>query len=435
MNFYPSFNNSDFINFDLIQYYENMLSELVDDKLFSYKNNDYYETLKFIDKSLENNPSNSILYAFKGFVLSKLDYIDDALICCDISLNLDDMVDFNWLVKSIILKKLNRNIESLLCYKDYVFLRFGEDLNLKDLDLDKKPINFEIELNYDFKDYYSNNYQTFNELFNQNNLDFINHNNLTLSQYKDILNKIKKRSNEILDNTINKYFVDLDSLELVDKIILYVKVFSEVYYKSEGSESGSYLIDEITLDDRLYKSAQIFTLIHELSHDLIREIFDQTLMRMLNCSKTDLLSYFISFTLENREYKLMDEYCANKVQSRFMPLGYQEFDSYAEIVEEEFDFYNEKDIVKLYSQLGKSFSHDVLFIIEDYIDDAMREDIKNQFNLDPHESPTYKIEMEDLEDLNEDEKINILNSIIKDNFENVLINPTDFKTIYEGNIR
>ena len=295
MNFYPSFNDPNFNNFDIVLFYEEYLSDLIDDKLFSYKNMDYYECLKFIDKSLEDNPTNSILFSFKGFVLFKLDYIEDALACCDASLNMDDMIDFNWLAKAIILKNLNLENEAFLSYNEYVFIRYGENLDMSGVDFYKKPIDFDMDLDYSFKDYYSNNLDTFDELFNQNNLIFLNHNDLSLNQYKDILNRINLKSGEILKNTINKNFVDVESLDLVDKIILYVKCFVDVKTKSGGSDSGEYFLNQITFDDRMYDSAQIFTLIHELSHHLLREILQQSLMHMLNSSKNELIIYFINY--------------------------------------------------------------------------------------------------------------------------------------------
>lgn len=432
MNFYPSFNDPNFNNFDIVLFYEEYLSDLIDDKLFSYKNMDYYECLKFIDKSLEDNPTNSILFSFKGFVLFKLDYIEDALACCDASLNMDDMIDFNWLAKAIILKNLNLENEAFLSYNEYVFIRYGENLDMSGVDFYKKPIDFDMDLDYSFKDYYSNNLDTFDELFNQNNLIFLNHNDLSLNQYKDILNRINLKSGEILKNTINKNFVDVESLDLVDKIILYVKCFVDVKTKSGGSDSGEYFLNQITFDDRMYDSAQIFTLIHELSHHLLREILQQSLMHMLNSSKNELIIYFINYILDQKEYMLMDEYCANKVQSRFMPYGYQEFDSYDDIIQNYFDFNRQKKLIYIHSLLGKSFSKDILEIIENYVDVNLREDIKNQFNLDPHENPTYKKEMEDIGELDDEKKITSLNNFIKNNFEKVMSNPSYFKKLFEG---
>lgn len=431
MNFYPYFNDSDFIEFDLIQYYSDSLSPLIEDNLFSYKNKEYFESLKLIDKAIDDNPINSVLYSFKGFVLFKLDYFEDALTCFDAALNIDDCSDLNWLAKSIVLKKLKRDNEALLCYKEYVFLRYDENLDISGVDFLKKPIDFETNPDYDFKDYYSNDFSEFTELFSENNLMYLNHNNLTLNQYQDILNKIKIRSNEILEENINRYFVDMTSLDLIDKIILYVKTFSHVRYKSEGSDYGYHFINEISFDDRMYDSEKIFTLIHELTHHLIREIFQQSLMRMLNCCKNDLITYFVNYLLEQRELILMDEYCANKVQSRFMPHGYQEFGSYEEILKEDFDWSLENDLIYYYSQFGKSFSKDILDIVEDFIDIDLREEIKNQFILDPHDEPTNEIQMEDIESLNDTDKISNLNAILKSNFESVLHSPDEFREIYE----
>lgn len=435
MNFYPYFNDSDFINFDLVHYYSDSLSQLIDDNLFSYKNRDYLESLKWIDKSLENNPADSILYSLKGFVLYKMNYTEDALLCFDAALNMDDCVDLTWLAKSIVLKSLNRENEALLCYKEYVFLKYGENLDIAGVDFFKSPIEFEVNPDYDFRDYYSNDFQDFDELFCKANLEYLNHNTLTLSQYRDILDKVENRSKEILTETVGRYFVDMNSLGLVDKIILYVKAFSQVHYKSDGSELGEYLIGEIDFDDRMYDSEKVFTLIHELAHHLIREIFQQALMRMLNCSKNLLITYFINYTLNKREFILMDEYCANKTQSRFMPYGYQEFGSFEEIINEDFDWNLESRIIEHYAQLGKAFSNDIVGIIEDYIDFEMREEIKNQFIADPHEDPSDNIRLEDIDSLDEVSKINFLNSFIKSNFEYVLYNPDEFKEIYKKGVQ
>ena len=435
MNFYPAFNDSDFLDFNIIEYYNDLISEIAADVLFAYNNENYIKTLELIDKYLTNNPNDSNLITVKAVVLFKLSYIDDALFYCDVALNINDSNDFTWLAKSILLKNNNCDKEALICYKLYVFLKYHKNLSISQAEINKKPIDLKIKADYDFTEDYANNFINFDELFTQDNLNILKSNLLTISQYKDILNKIRVKSQDILKKTVSDNFINIDSLDLLDKSILYTKIFADVKYKADGSELGSYYFNEIFLDDRLYISNQVTTLIHELAHHLLREIFEQALMCILNTSKSYIIEFFASYIFIDNDNYLLDEYCANKVQSRFTPHGYQEFDSAEDILQSCSDLNLSNNDIAIAISLGNTFSKDILWIIEDLFDYEIREEIKNQFQEDLKQDPDYaKMGLEDSKVVNDNIKIKKVNLLLINTFEEIMDNPNEFKLQFGGNL-
>ena len=117
---------------------------------------------------------------------------------------------------------------------------------------------------------------------------------LTPQQYRSILNKIKLTSDTLLFKIFNENYVDFNSLNLFEKMLLFTNSFVDADYKSSGEELGLYYINKIYLDDRLYLPYQIITLIHELSHHLLAEIFEQSVMILLNTDKTDAVECMLT---------------------------------------------------------------------------------------------------------------------------------------------
>lgn len=94
---------------------------------------------------------------------------------------------------------------------------------------------------------------------------------------------------------INENNIDLNSLSIFEKLLLFAESFVEVDYESSGADLGNYIFNRIHLDDRLYTATQIITLIHELSHHLLAEIFEQAVMILLSTDKKMQLSYTLAF--------------------------------------------------------------------------------------------------------------------------------------------
>ena len=124
-----------------------------------------------------------------------------------------------------------------------------------------------------------NNYDSFEDLLNKDNLLKINEFDFTIDDYSTVLHDIKSQAFVNFDNLVKENEIDFDELDILEKIILFAKSFVKVEYKSSGSELGYFESDVISIDDRQTDSLQITTLLHELSHFLIQEILIHVLCK------------------------------------------------------------------------------------------------------------------------------------------------------------
>lgn len=191
---------------------------------------------------------------------------------------------------------------------------------------------------------------------------------LTVNDYDEIIEKIYQ---------IGKPFVEFDGDDpIFDKVSKIVNAYAPWSYKSRGSELGSYKSNFIKLDDRLLDSQKISTLIHELTHHLVAEILEIALCYMLDVEKTQAIEGFVAFFLLDPLSKIMNEYCASTVEGRFIPHGFQNYGAFDIVMDE----CSADDSVKeLYMYIGNTIADDIISILERFIDDGLRNDIKVQF--------------------------------------------------------
>lgn len=414
MKIYPLFDDILSNDFDIMDFYKNSFSNTYQ----LYKNEKYYELLKIIDQNLNEKPENALMWAYKGYILYKLSYFDDGLKCVDISLNIDDLIDFSWLLKAIILKNNDKLSEALICYKEFVVLKYDEDIDMTPVTIATHVIDIEVNPNpkYDFKGQFDNVYRTKEELFSLANIEKFRTNPISSYQYHELLNRIADTAREIFSQTIKNNFINFNSLSIADKIIIITKSFVNVNYKSDGEELGEYTLNSIEIDDRLYDANKITTVIHELSHHLLAEIFEQMVMVRLNCEKTEVIEKFIEDFLFIDDYNLLDEYCAHAVEGRFTPHGYQNYASYNGLYSRLAIRFN-PNYINLLIQLGYTFSKDILLIIESFIPENLRQEIFQQFKEDIAFKPDYEdIKNECRESLSEAEKLDMINIFLEEFF-------------------
>lgn len=429
--------NDSKVTFDLINYpyynsYFNNIDPLIDNALNSYRYANYHISLENIEEFLVNNPDNAKVWSFKAYVLYKLEFYDDALYCCDVSLNIDDFFEFSWLTKAFILIMINRKNDALLCFDEYLTLnpKYDSLHGLKQY-LDSifksniKSIDFNPNKYYDFKEDYANKIDKMEDLLSDDSLFKIKNSNLTITEYYEILEKIRITSDSIREKLIHDNFIMVESLSTFDKLLLYGKSFAKIEFKPYIEATGIYSLNKIEIDDRQFISDQISTLIHELSHHILAEILEQILMKLLNSQKSLEIEILVAYILSsNREIRLMDEYIAHTVEGRFIPYGNQNYGSYEKIKNNEFDINYEKDIIKSIIIFGNSLCEDIYRLFEYYIDDNLREDIKKQFINDNNQNTSNHLEnSKNLQ--NDEEKIYFINKIIKDNFEDCVHNSND----------
>ena len=225
----------------------------------------------------------------------------------------------------------------------------------------------------------------------------------------------------------SSYFVRPENVTITgtvgkDKVSIPAKqAFAKISYKSRGAELGSYSFNMINIDDRLDKANQISTLIHELTHHLVAEIFEQALMYLLEVKKSETLEAFIWLVLLGTPTAvLMDEYCAHTVEGRFVPHGYQNFGSFNNILNQAFNPEKEEDrqMVQSHIVLGNSIAEDIIGLLERFITPQLREEIKAQYKKDFNFPPKYdQIICETKDTLPYQVKVSIINIMLVSAFE------------------
>ena len=200
---------------------------------------------------------------------------------------------------------------------------------------------------------HTNRYGSIHDLLNENNRLKLEEFTINYADYEFILSKIKSTYQKILSEIIETYSIDINMLSTYDKILLLAKSFVKVKYKHGGGDSGNFAYNEINIDDRQKPYLKITAIIHELSHFILAEIFEQALMLVLDTDKTDAIEAFVCEILLKKFNYLVDEYCAHTVEGRY------------------------------------TFARDIIDIIGSFINEKMRKEIHNEFNL-INEPPNYE---------------------------------------------
>ncbi len=259
---------------------------------------------------------------------------------------------------------------------------------------------------------------SFEEMFTQKHKEQLNQIPLTNEIYELILNNIYEIGEKSLKN---------NGTTALEKVADVVEAYARWSYKSKGGELGFYTANNIKLDDRLNDSVQIATLIHELSHHLLAEIHEQILMYYWEVEKTYEIEVFIQYILASGTIHLMNEYCAHTVEGRFIPHGYQNYGSFNSILEEQKDELD-SDTVALSLVLGNTLAEDIIHLLEHFIDDDLRKQIKQQYNQDQLPPSYSQIGMETTDMLDSESRNQLIMDPIIGSFDAAMANP-DFNNV------
>lgn len=260
-------------------------------------------------------------------------------------------------------------------------------------------------------------YYNFESIFTNENQKALD--DLTVAGYNTVIKNIKEMGHYHLKEYYENNNINKRQMTILDKISAITLAYSKISYKASGAELGSYSFNSIRVDDRLDASNQISTLIHELSHHLFSEIFEQILMYLWKCEKCDEIEALAWFTLiGNPVMQLTNEYCAHTCEGRFIPHGYQNYGSFNNILTQEFDPEKDQDAVQISLVMGNTIAEDIIDVLEEFIDYNLREEIKLQFKKDFSYPPRYdQILLESNIRMPEDEKILSIINILKGGYE------------------
>ena len=108
------------------------IDDLIDDAILLFKGENYNKSLELIDSYLDEIPDDEYAWSFKSHILAKLNYINDAVSCCDIALNIDDMCELAWASKAYHFYLL-KNYEAALSCCDSVLILNSENIFINNL--------------------------------------------------------------------------------------------------------------------------------------------------------------------------------------------------------------------------------------------------------------------------------------------------------------
>ncbi|MBE6490775.1 MAG: zinc ribbon domain-containing protein [Methanobrevibacter sp.] len=292
----------------------------------------------------------------------------------------------------------------IFCFDCAVALKDIEKVNVRQIDIDHE---FTVEG--------ENSYTGFNEILTAENLLELTKFEFGRDDFNEIIRNIKLKALKNFDSAIKANEIDLDTLSILEKVILFTKSFVNVEYKSYGQELGFYRFNTIFVDDRQLDALQITTMLHELTHFLIKEMLTHILCRLLDASKTNEIESIVTFILSySAENCLIDEYAAHTVEGRFTLIGYQDYSSFLNIQKTIERSDEEIDMLKT---IGNSLANVVKEIVESFIDSDLLEDIKRQFRRDILDQPNYsQLRLENCTLLNDIGFLRAIEFILVDGF-------------------
>ena len=258
--------------------------------------------------------------------------------------------------------------------------------------------------------------EKFRELFTSKNKKAISQ--ITIDSYNTVIKNIINMGHDHLNQLIKNNHINKDELSILDKIKILAQSYAKINYKTSGAALGHYAYNSITIDDRLYDSRQISTLIHELSHHLFSEIIEELLMYVWQCNKSESLEAFSWFVVTGSPLvSLTNEYCAHTCEGRFIPHGFQNYGSFNNLIDKYFDKEKDKEQISLAFLFGNTIAQDIISILEEFIDADLRDEIKQQFKEDSF-PPSYDQIMNEIDDVMPDDvKIKVITDTINAGYD------------------
>ena len=308
--------------------------------------------------------------------------------------------------------------------KEYNYCRYcecDEPLMVDVMKIQTRPNKY-----YNFNSY-PNSYSQIDDLLTEENTAKLNEFNFSQLQFDIIISNIKDTYKQIFEKILEEFNINADNLTLMEKMFLFAKSFVKTDYKEGGGDLGYFKFNEIYIDDRAPNALQITTIIHELSHFILAEILEQIVSQLLNTDKTDVVEAFVCYNLARDYFNyLVDEYCAHTVEGRFATLGYQDYGSYESALTNFKKEYPE-DLIEVAIGVGNTFAYYIKDIMTSFIDDGLREEIKDEFTK-INSPPMYsglKYETSEVYDWQRFSKA--MQIMLTKNIEEITINPHDME--------
>lgn len=251
--------------------------------------------------------------------------------------------------------------------------------------------------------YYKNDFKTYYQMFNEENLELLKKIPLTDTAYETILNTI------VEIGSVNLPLVPENPT--ISVLLKITKPYARVQHDHENKYPeylSFYSFNKIFLNKNTPHNLITSSIIHEFSHHLFNEIIKQSIMHLLNYEKNLYIESFAWFlTLQNTYLKIANEYVSHKVQEYFIPEHFTGYTSLIKLLMDNSDLEDKK--IETALSFGKSISDDVIFILEHYI---KRETYNDMPTISQDNTLGYPIHT-----LDNQQKINALYTIIYKTFE------------------
>lgn len=208
------------------------------------------------------------------------------------------------------------------------------------------------------------------DIFTKNRLNQLNDKVVTIDVLEMIINTIIKMGSNRLKIKNN--------MTTIEKIVAIAKAYSLVIFKKEGNNYGEYAYNVICIDETFDTSAQVATIIHELTHHLFNLILEEIFMYIWNVEKTPMLDALVQLIVSMKQILLISEYCASSIEKEYLPEDYVSYSSFNEIIEE--INLNQYEIERAIT-IGKHMTKYIKIILDTFINQKLAENIKIEFIL------------------------------------------------------
>ena len=249
---------------------------------------------------------------------------------------------------------------------------------------------------------YGEKITSFNKLITKENYQILSDTYFTSTMYQGVLD-------EIIRIGKNKFTYDENDTAL-NNIINLADQYVDIYSKRKGSSAGFYIANQIYFEERSTDAEKIGTIIHELTHHLFAEIFEQFLMYALCVEKTKYIEAYVLFTFIPPNLQLLNEYVAHTTEGQFIIHGCQNYGSFIKIMEEN---HIKLEEVKELLALGRAVSNDITMILEEFIDENLRKRIIQQYTINNVPRRFDQIEFEEVEEMPEDFKSEFIGVLLR----------------------
>jgi len=265
-------------------------------------------------------------------------------------------------------------------------------------------------------------YQQIDEFLTQENMDKIMEYDFNTEKYQKILDSIEQKATDGLKLDIN--------LPILENIKRLAQQFITIVPNNEKREiQGFYIYDKIYLNEDMQDARQITTIIHELTHHLYAQIFEEWLLEIFDVEHV-IIDVFVMFMLNNSiENRAADEYLSYIIEGRFTPPECQNYLPFLQLLMQlDIDVEHSKQ----YFIFAHEISHNLQEILDKIITPEYKDAIKQQYIDDDIEKLDMNMKFDYADErFTPEETVDIMKEMILFIFDFFINGEGDTKLLHE----